>query len=266
MNVFQRWRQTALHNKAMVWTSFLVAFGTVFYAIAAACQIQLMKQSARQSSEQVERLVGTTNTAITKAIDDSGKSLSKALVQNKEAFDTSLSQAKKSLDASAAQSKAVLDANIAASHLDQRAWLGVRGIQVVQFEQGKSLKINVEFFNSGKSPALAVTSGTKFNYLAKFVTGPESDWNMNFTFEPGQSVPPQGGFSKQIEVALSVFGPRYLMLKAPTTLLWFYIYGITKYTDISNTFSGETKFCSYLGKTDTASPEMLYCNTYNDMK
>jgi hypothetical protein len=46
MKLFQRWKQTAIHNKALVWSGVLVALGTLFYAAAACFQIYLMKSAA----------------------------------------------------------------------------------------------------------------------------------------------------------------------------------------------------------------------------
>jgi hypothetical protein len=83
MTLLQRWRQTALHNKALVITSVLVAFGTVFYAGAAAFQIWLMKESMDDSAIQQQRLVAATNNAISKAVSESSASLKDALTKNK---------------------------------------------------------------------------------------------------------------------------------------------------------------------------------------
>src|SRR5579871_2920952 len=103
MKLIQRWRQTALHNKALVVTSVLVAFGTLFYAAAAAFQVWLMNEAAKESAAQMERLVGSINASISAAVTAGQKSLNQTLQQNQDAFDKVLSQAKASMDSSTVQ-------------------------------------------------------------------------------------------------------------------------------------------------------------------
>ena len=62
MKLWQRWKRTALHNKALVVTSVLVAFGTLFYAGAAVLQVWIMRESARQTGEQAEKLIQAAKT------------------------------------------------------------------------------------------------------------------------------------------------------------------------------------------------------------
>ena len=68
MKILQRWKQTALHNKALVVTSILVAIGTLFYTGAAIFQyclmkqsaieqLNLMKQTAKENSEQIDKQI-----------------------------------------------------------------------------------------------------------------------------------------------------------------------------------------------------------------
>lgn len=94
MTLRQRWTQTSLPNKLLIVTGGLVAFGTLFYAGAAAFQICLMQQNARDSAAQVERLVSATNGAITKATEENSKALTKALGEDRAAFDATLSQSR----------------------------------------------------------------------------------------------------------------------------------------------------------------------------
>jgi len=50
MTVQQRWKQTSLPNKLLVITGALVAFGTLFYALAAGVQVWLLRESLSASS------------------------------------------------------------------------------------------------------------------------------------------------------------------------------------------------------------------------
>ena len=54
MNLLQRWKNTTIANKALVVTSGLMAFGTLFYAGAAILQVCIMKQTARETSTQTQ--------------------------------------------------------------------------------------------------------------------------------------------------------------------------------------------------------------------
>jgi hypothetical protein len=57
MKIFQRWQQTTLANKGLVFSSVLMAFGTLFYAAAAVVQVCIMKQNASDVSAQTEKLI-----------------------------------------------------------------------------------------------------------------------------------------------------------------------------------------------------------------
>ena len=50
MNIFQRWKQTALHNKALVLTGAIVAVGTL-------AQLCIVIANNRATSRQVSQLI-----------------------------------------------------------------------------------------------------------------------------------------------------------------------------------------------------------------
>jgi hypothetical protein len=120
MKLLQRWKQSTVHNQAAILTGILVAFGTLFYAAAAACQVSIMKQASTDAAAQVERLTGATNAAIKKAVDVNSASVKDAIKQNIDSMKDILAQNRDALKASERQSKAALDASIAASRIDQR--------------------------------------------------------------------------------------------------------------------------------------------------
>ena len=78
MTIWQRWKQTAIHNKALVVTSVLVAFGTVFYAGAAAFQVWLMVESGKHTDEQIGYVIGNVNW-LARSMDASQKSTERAM-------------------------------------------------------------------------------------------------------------------------------------------------------------------------------------------
>ena len=103
------------------------------------------------------------------------KAARKAAEQNKIAFEASTAQSRAALEASTAQSKAALDASIKQSRLDQRAWVGVVqvtspthivGRSKVYMKIGEPLKFAAVVTNSGKTPALNLTSRLTFKSFA----------------------------------------------------------------------------------------------------
>jgi hypothetical protein len=127
-----------------------MAFGTLFYAMAAGFQVWLLQQSSIESAKQVDKLVGATNKAVVDAIR-----------QNRESIDAALKQNRDMLDASTRQSKAALDASIDALHIDQRPYV-VR----MPFALNRAIKpgpipvyqfsVSLGFMIAGKSPAISI--------------------------------------------------------------------------------------------------------------
>jgi hypothetical protein len=61
MTIWQRWKQTALHNKALVFSSIIMAFGTLFYSGAAIVQVYMFNRSSKQAQQQTEQLIKAAN-------------------------------------------------------------------------------------------------------------------------------------------------------------------------------------------------------------
>jgi|SRR5882762_5327314 len=61
MTLFQRWKQTALHNKALVLTGVIVALGTLFGTGAAIFQAYMMRENDRETTEQINKLIQAAN-------------------------------------------------------------------------------------------------------------------------------------------------------------------------------------------------------------
>jgi len=169
MTILQRWKNTALHNKALVWASALVAFGTLFYAGAAVFQICMMNRLAKETSIQTDRLIckadKISNSIGTMVIDNES-----ALKENRDAIQTTLTenrnelakvlgQNRDSLNASVSQGKAALDASIESSHTDQRPWVSIVRWKLSEDpSSGKDFAIIIGPINTGKTPALSVTA------------------------------------------------------------------------------------------------------------
>jgi hypothetical protein len=212
-----------------------------------------MEGHLKQMVTDNKTMLADNKQAITNALKDNREELAKALGQNRDALANSISQGEKALNTS-----------IESSRIDRRAWLGVSTLNVVQFDKAKSLKLEIGFINSGRTPALQVKDGTKWRFNSGWVAGPAPDWPTNFLMEPQQSVPPQGSFVRRIEMAQRVFGPHYEAIKAGTEFVYFY--GQMTYADISETVQGWTQTSIFIRMAEPDKPELSFCSTFNDMK
>jgi len=167
MKLLKSWKQTAIHNKALVLTGVIVAFGTLFYAAAAIFQIYLMDSAAKNSTDQTEKLIVEM-----KRQSQSMKDVAEA---NKKAVELAV----QSIKATQEQFR-----------LDQRAWISVaKG----SFD-AKRISIKYIFKNSGKTPALRVRVNHKSWF--KSATGQildkvesESIHNRGISYGPGDEHP-----------------------------------------------------------------------------
>jgi hypothetical protein len=127
VTILQRWKQTALHNKALVLTSVIVAFGTLFYVGVAIFQVCMMRKASDVASFQTDKLVHHAD-RIAKSLEEAGE-----------------------------RSKAALDASIEVARADQRAWLGIKAIILASpLSPGNPIDISIITLNTGKTPALDV--------------------------------------------------------------------------------------------------------------
>jgi hypothetical protein len=135
VNLSQRWKQTSVANKLLVYTGALVAFGTFFYAGAAVFQVCLMHISAVETAKQNDKLIAEAK-RIAATMEESNR-------QNQIALDASLKQAQRALDAS-----------IENARLDQRAWISCKGLKSEkELKAGELNPFWLTFINSGKTPA-----------------------------------------------------------------------------------------------------------------
>jgi hypothetical protein len=106
MKLLQRWKQTAVHNRALALTSVLVAFGTLFYAGAAVFQVWLVAQSSKHTDEQLGWVIGNVNWLA-------------------RSMDLSEKEAEKGIEASALQNEKALNLAERQFALAQRPWVQV---------------------------------------------------------------------------------------------------------------------------------------------
>jgi hypothetical protein len=219
----EKWRLTSLSNKVITLATVVIAGAGVLTFGTAVLQWLEMRGAAKQTGriiEADERLAG--------------------------AMESSVAQAQKTLDAS-----------IKSFQLEQRAWVGVEGING-DIQPNKPYSVLVGFRNSGKTPAKQVSLRMQFNPVRQGQA-------LKFTYsEPISSkgfVPPNGTFSSA-ELSPSGGDPvresEIELIK--TGKLRAYLYGVVTYEDIFNR-SHWMRFCYFIGA-DAKSYKA--CNEYND--
>lgn len=157
-----------------------------------------------------------------------------------------------------------LDASISSAQLDQRAWVGISEFRVVQFEVDKPIKIDMDFVNNGKTPALNVRWGPGWAVYNVLLSGPTMKELLQLAYHPAESIPPQGRFTRHFELSPESVTKDWVRITSKKA--YFYIYGSVLYKDVSTkTVTHETEFCARLSEADTPTPKLVFCESYNDM-
>jgi len=181
-----------------------------------------------------------------------------AINENKKALEQTMNQNREALKSTIAQGQKALDTNIALSWIDQRPWVSIGRFQLsAEVEEGKDIQIKLWYENSGKTPALNLTSQsvvllwegeppfTDFqpptNVKSTLTLLPGSKYDF---FSPGPWIPP----------AVSVVG-----YKAKKQAL--YIHALLRYTDMLRQ-SHTTRVCAY-HMLDRPLGEFTYCAAGN---
>lgn len=228
MRLLQRWNQTAIHNKALVLTSVLVAFGTLFYAAAAVLQVYIMREAARSSSEQTARLIeaANKNAAAAKSFSNTATSVD-ARIKDAEADFRRLSRS----------TEESLKATQNSFRADQRAWVGVGDYSTPQLDPKEPFKFDIPLLNTGKTPAIRAERAVAYQISPTLIS--EIPQNYNFIFEPAGAVPPQGHIV--ITITNSAVPPYYESLLREKMFLYFY--GELRYHDVNTPVLHHTRFC-----------------------
>ncbi len=237
MKLLQRWKNTALHNKALVLTSVLVAFGTIFYASAAGYQVWLLVESGRHSDEQLGRVIDNANW-LARSADAAEKQLEQSILQES-------SNAKSTIGAAQEQMR-----------LDQRAWVGATAINVVAVE-GQPLRFDILYTNSGKTIAREVSeqsnwkvAWTKDKFVATYPPGGPQSYGV---LQPGAHV------TSTAKVDYTLNNATLSGIKNGTVRA--YVYGFLTYVDVFHR-KHFSKFCGYVDPENTGL--VTACKQYND--
>lgn len=142
---------------------------------AAFQQVSAAKSSIKIANDALQDARGSS-----KEQSDRAERLAKANEIIAQASKRSAEQSKASLEASTKQAQAALDASREAASLDQRAWVGLVGVETVGGEQTSDAfsfkSIIVAIRNSGKTPALQM-SGECCMYVNRPWTDPIPDYD-----------------------------------------------------------------------------------------
>lgn len=167
MTIFQRWRQTALHNKALVLTGVIVALGTIASTGVLIVQVCITRANNRKTSEQIDKLVGAATIQGAAAA---------SFAASADGINTQTQLAVSQFQRMAKASENSIAASIANSRLDQRAWIGLQigsaFLKAKLINDGQGIQIDslvLPIKNTGKTPALNVTG----RYIVRFRTWKE---------------------------------------------------------------------------------------------
>lgn len=236
MKLLDKWRKTTVANQLMVYTTAIVAVGTIFYTIVAVFQWQLMKESGKQTSVQVDKLID----------------------QSKRIADTS--------DETAHQAKVALDTTIENARLEQRAWIGITSMYSNDYSQGNKIfiegkmsRIGVFVINSGKTPARNFRGFAYSQYL-KAGEKPVLPKKESQRVLQGSSGVVQPNMSLAIGTQTDITPNKAYIDNLTSGKSVFFVLGVVTYDDVFGRHHF-TKFCNFL------SPDLIAfsaCPTGNE--
>ncbi len=163
----------------------------------------------------------------------------------------------------------------AATKLDERAWVGLLDAvsNPKSFTATRPWNVELIFSNSGKTPARNVKIAMKVLTTPSFVNGPSSADIQALTFQPTQSIAPQGRYffmaglgNNWVSTMQAEPGDvESAIAKYPDIVsgrLFLYYFGALKYDDNSNV-EHTTEFCIYMANVKTKS--ISFCRDFNDL-
>jgi hypothetical protein len=209
MTILQRWKQTALHNKALVLTGLIVALGTVFGTGAVIVQVCLMQRNNRQTSEQIAQIIQAANvqaSAARQIADASNRNVEAAnkFSASAEGINTHTANAVGEFHRLADSSEKSIGRSQEAFKNEQRAWIGVSMGGVNYSTTPSTLLIYLS--NSGRTPAFNVSEITYKN--SSVYGGDTLSYEVPITQEPSTkgTLPP--GFPLGVTYEIKVVPPR----------------------------------------------------------
>jgi len=256
MNLWQRWKKVSINNQLMIYMTAILAVATTLYTLMYRSSVKFAEQSARQQSEQTDRLIAASErlAASTKEALDETKRVNR---ESADRAERALKAAEEEANASAIQSEtsrtsaraAEASAKIAAQsfNIGERPYIATRAIEANNFAAGQRPTITIQFDNSGKTPAL--------NSRVRSYSAIRAEKKLGAVTYPAvpslsTSIVQSGCCHKQIIPAFAVDLPQEainaLIEAIKQRQVWFFVYGIADYDDGA-------------GKRHT----LLFCQYYN---
>lgn len=271
MNIFQRWKQTTISNKALVITGAIVALGTIGQLCITVAN---NKAAARQTDKLIEAAniqagAAGKNAAAAESFAKSADGMNSRLASAERDFQRIAQDSEKNSAATQAGAARALAASVEASQMDERAWLGVSEFEVLQYDPDDSRKpfrMRLGLRNSGKTPALQIKVLGMFQVYNSKVDGPTSDdWNVFegfFKKETARFVAAPGADRALIatDANTDIVTKNYAGIRDHTAFMYYF--GEISYVDIESR-SHSTRFCLWLAEPENK--QLIHCHDGNDM-
>ena len=245
----QRWRATALPNKAMVIATIIIAASNALYTVYARRTLE----EIRSGSSDTKTLAQSAK-AQADALSDQYKEMVAARKQTDLLIEKATAQAQNTNDLAraAARSAAASEASLKVGRdslqfsetsiaLQERAWIGVDDIRLKEpIQSGKAVKVVYSFHNPGRTPAgdVVLRSGWALNQ------SPQRFFEPSFEMVPvvGKSIVLPGEKFESGELKTFTLNAIETQ-KLQNSLITLYVFGNITYKDV---FGKErmTKFCA----------------------
>ena len=252
---WQQWKNVSVHDKLNTFFTIVIAVATVAYVIVTKHQLNEMRSSGTHATEQTRKLIEQATVQATNTHD-----LAIAAGEQADNARKAAGEATKSRE----QSERAFERTVDQFHLEQRAWLGIKGIHVDTPEADKEIVVLINFINSGKTIAanvggyclLAVGDKPK---ITKFPEAPRNN-------EDSSGVTwPNGEFTASASGAVTDKGFQTFSLTKPGIVqlqnkqIFLFVYGVYTYTDVFKS-KHTTAFC---GRYSPTSKLFESCSNHN---
>jgi hypothetical protein len=237
MNVFQRWKRTTIANKLMVWTTAVVAFGTVFYAGAALLQYRAAVDQAKTTAQQLQTMQAQSSVMQQqlKILEDQAASMRRQT----EVIEGSLAETKRSADAAVLQASASQTAARASLQSTALALDALRPILSTKIDLDTATDDHIDFLiileNHGGGLAEA-----RVNYCLLLDTLPKPNHTLAECPEINAKGPLQIASHQQHPLGTRLEGPAIQQVRRGK--LFLFLVGVTYFRDLGQIT--EAPFCA----------------------
>ena len=157
-----------------------------------------------------------------------------------------------------------LNATVSQYQKDQRAWLGIEKSYLVKSINPTKITVEMNFRNTGHTPALDVISWTNTTVSPVRVAGPSVDWAAKRNYVRSGAIAPQSPLIRDVTVATPEQAVNIESLRNGTQFV--YVYGEFEYWDVTRTIKGLTQFCIGVGMSEVENPDTFNCSEFHNMR